>query len=153
MDRCWRTTPPNAELRPGFTLIELVVVLAIVALVTTLVAWSARPSSQQQLNREGTRLAIWLEGHRAQARAASRPLQARVTSMGVELVGSAPDPQRQERLTWLAPDTLPGKEPLTLTLGPEPFLPPQQLVLVSARDATAQVKVWTSGAGPWRVAP
>ena len=58
MDRSRRIGLPSADLSSGFTLIELVVVLAIVALVTTLVAWSARPSPQQQLNREGARLAI-----------------------------------------------------------------------------------------------
>ncbi|MDI9331627.1 MAG: prepilin-type N-terminal cleavage/methylation domain-containing protein [Alphaproteobacteria bacterium] len=134
----------------GFTLIELMVVLALVALVTALVAMGARPNPQEQLQQEGERLAVWLESVRAQARVENQPIVARLTPSGAELWGTIPPVQPRPVLPWLWADTHPI--PATLILGPEPILPPQSAALLSHAQAGTQVRLATSGVGPWRVA-
>ncbi|RYY52357.1 MAG: type II secretion system protein GspH, partial [Comamonadaceae bacterium] len=53
----------------GFTLLELMVVIAIMALATAGVAFAMRDSSQAALEREAERLAVLLDAARAQSRA------------------------------------------------------------------------------------
>src|SRR5450830_1066242 len=53
----------------GFTLLELIVVIAIIAIATAAVSFALRDSSQAQLDREADRLAALLESARAQSRA------------------------------------------------------------------------------------
>lgn len=66
----------------GFTLVEMMVVLSLVALVSGLVALGVRPSPQQQLLREGERLALWLEAVRSHARGQGHGVQVRVDASG-----------------------------------------------------------------------
>jgi len=141
----------------GFTLIEMMVVLAIVALVSGLVAWSMRDSASAQLKQEADRLALWLESARVQARVQGRAVTAQMLPQGVALQGLSVDTQGTAdgaiRLGWLRPDTQAVAGNAVLLLGPEPFLPPQQVQLGSARDPSARATVWTNGVGPWRAAP
>ena len=60
---------------PGFTLLELLVVLAIVALATAGVGFAMRDSSQVQLEREADRLAALLESARARSRGPGLPVR------------------------------------------------------------------------------
>ena len=135
----------------GFTLIELMVVLALVALITGLVALSAQPSAPKQLEREAERLAIWLEAARVQARVQNNPLQARALASGVELWGLTPAGEARPTLRWLYPDTRPEVADTRLLLGPEPILPAQSLGLTSQNQTGLLVRVATSGVGPWQV--
>ena len=135
------------ERQGGFTLVELMVVLSLVALISGLVAISARPSPQQQLAREGERLALWLEAVRSQSRGLGRAVQVRVDPTGARTLDGAPDSLKGERLDWLYSDTWPVAV-TTLTLGPEPILPSQQLEL-SQREGRGRVRVGTRGLGPW----
>ncbi len=59
----------------GFTLIELMVVVMLVAVAAGLVSLSLRDSRSTRLEREGERLATLLETARAEARAASLPVR------------------------------------------------------------------------------
>ena len=147
----WR--PSCSGPAPGFTLIELMVVLAIVAVLTSVVAWSARPSIPHQLHQEGVRLAIWLQATHAQARSAGWSVQARAKTEGVELTGAGTEAGAAPRLTWIASSTQVVGPPVDLVLGPEPFLPAQQWVLGSSLDPKARVRVWTDDTGPWKVDP
>jgi prepilin-type N-terminal cleavage/methylation domain-containing protein len=137
----------------GLTLIELIVVLAIVGLLSTLVAWSARPSIPQQLHQEGVRLAIWLQASHVQARASGWPVLARASAQGVELTGPGWDPLNTPRLAWRTPNIQVQGPATELVLGPEPYLPAQQWILGSALDPSARVRIWTDGTGPWMVEP
>jgi general secretion pathway protein H len=138
---------PNPNAR-GFTLIEMMVVLALVALVSGVVALSIRPSPQQQLGREAERLALWLEAVRSQSRGLGQIMQVRVDASGAQILGPRSDTSPGARLSWLYDDTLPVAV-VTLTLGPEPILPPQQLLLTSRTDGRTRVQVGTRGLGPW----
>jgi general secretion pathway protein H len=142
-----------ARLACGFTLIELMVVLTIVALLTGLVTFSLQGSTQRQLQQEGERLALWLQTTRVQARVQGMALQARVTASGIDLMESETDRKIIAHLNWLHPDTTVIDGSTTLTLGPEPFLPPQRLQLGSARDPLARTTVWAAGASPWISGP
>jgi general secretion pathway protein H len=141
----------------GFTLIEMMLVLAIVAVLTAVVSWSMRDSAAVQLKQEAERLALWLESARVQARVQGLAVTAQMLPQGVALKGLSSDTggtvQGAMGLNWLRPDTQPVGGDAVLMLGPEPFIPPQQVQLGSTRDPLARATVWTSGAGPWRVAP
>ncbi|MEN9418239.1 MAG: ral secretion pathway protein GspH [Pseudomonadota bacterium] len=59
----------------GFTLIELMVVVALVALTAGLVSLAVRDPQARQLEQEAARLAALLESARAEARASALPVQ------------------------------------------------------------------------------
>ena len=59
----------------GFTLLELLVVVTIVALVSAGVGFAVRDSSQVQLERDGERLAALLESARARSRVTGVPVR------------------------------------------------------------------------------
>ena len=61
-------------LPPGFTLLELLVVVALIAVATAGVSLSLRDSAQSALQRDAERLAVLLETGRAQARANGLPV-------------------------------------------------------------------------------
>jgi len=66
----------------GVTLLELLVVLAIIGFVVAGVSLSLRDSSQTQLEREAQRLAAVLEAARAQSRTSGIPLVWQPTAEG-----------------------------------------------------------------------
>jgi general secretion pathway protein H len=138
-------------------LIEMMVVLAIVAILAGVVTWSMRDSAAVQLKQEAERLALWLESARLQARVQGRAVTVQMLPNGVNLQGLSVDTPGTtygaSSLSWLHADTQPAGGETVLQLGPEPFLPPQQVQLGSARDPSARATVWTHGVGPWRVAP
>jgi general secretion pathway protein H len=119
----------------GFTLIELMVVVALVAIAAGTVALALRDGDADRLEREGARLAVLLEAARAEARASGLAVR-------FEPVAAAPgEPQAGFRFVGLPPALrLPqhwlyagvGAEVVgarALLLGPEPLLPAQSLVL------------------------
>jgi len=125
-----RRLPPAA----GFTLIEVMVVLAIIAIGAALVSLALRDGAQSRLDEEGARLSALLESARAEARASA------ITVRWVPADASASD-GAQFRFLGLPPGTeLPTRwlgegvsaeivGATALLLGPEPVLPAQRLVL------------------------
>ena len=61
----------------GFTLMELLVVISLMALVSVGVVFAMGDNSQDQLQREGQRLAAQLEAARAQSRASGQAVLGR----------------------------------------------------------------------------
>jgi len=135
----------------GFTLLELLVVVSIVALATAGVSLSLRDASATQLEREAQRLVALLESARAQSRALGTPVFWRPGPQGFELNG--------EFRPWLTPGTTvhalnsgtgrnaPG-EPLRVALGPDPLMAPQRLSL-SLEGRTLWLS--TDGLRPFKV--
>ncbi|MBS0318607.1 MAG: prepilin-type N-terminal cleavage/methylation domain-containing protein, partial [Proteobacteria bacterium] len=112
----------------GFTLIELMVVVTIIALASAGVGFALRDSSQTRLEREGDRLAALLEAARAQSRSTGVAIVWRAAATGFRFDGAAPDAFPE---SWLDADTRvsqtgdpAGTLPL-LVLGPEPLIGPQ----------------------------
>jgi len=140
----------------GFTLLELMVVVAIAALATAGVTLAWRDSDAERLEREALRLTALIEAARAQSRVTGLPVAWRAAPGGFEFVGlrradstTAPAPQ-----PWLFEQTSasvvqPAGAPL-LVLGPEPVVPRQRLVLALGERRLA---MGTDGVGPFKVTP
>ena len=122
----------------GFTLLELMVVVAIVALVTAGATLALRDDSGTRLEREALRLSAMLESARAQSRTTGMPVVWRALPRGFEFIGlpqarSSRDAATAGLRPWLFEETEvlvsqpPGAQ--TLVLGPEPLIPAQTLLL------------------------
>lgn len=135
----------------GLTLVELLVVLAIVALATAGTLWSMRQNPQRQLQQEAQRLSALLEAARAQA-----VLQGQVSTWSLD---------EQGRFVWRGPvpDDMPTRWEMDpaprvqwpqgareLVLGPEPMIPASRITLELWRDGqtVATVVVGTDGLSP-----
>lgn len=118
----------------GFTLLELLVVLAIIGLATVGVTLSLPDA--KPLERDAQRLAALLESARTHARASATALEWRPTARGFEFIGAQRSASGEEALAardWLAPGLQARIErpagAATLRLGPEPLIPAQTLLL------------------------
>lgn len=127
--------PPRVARAAGFTLIEVIVVMALIAIGTSLVGLALRDGTQSRLDEEGARLTALLESARAEARASGImvswvPAGAGVTADGAHFrfVGLPPGIDMPSR--WLGEGV--SAEVIgarALLLGPDPILPAQRLVL------------------------
>lgn len=126
----------------GFTLLELLLVIAIVALVSTGAALALRDSAQAGLETQAQRLAALLESGRAQSRASGRAVRWSATAQGFALDG-------QEQ-TWQAPDMQAYSEQ-PLLLGPEPVIAPQSVTLWLSAHPEHRLRVATDGVRPFEV--
>jgi general secretion pathway protein H len=150
------SAPPRHRPRQrGFTLLELMVVVAIVAMATAGVSLALRDSDATQLEREALRLSALLESARAQSRTSGVPMMWRSTGTGFEIFGNAP--QKRERdpgRSWLSDGTrVMITQPAgaqTLVLGPEPLIAAQRLVLMQGER---RLVLGTDGLSPFAVIP
>ena len=132
---------------PGFTLLELLVVVAIIAIASAGVSFALRDSADTQLEREAQRLAALLESARAQSRTSGRPVQWRAVADGFRFDGLAADALPQ---TWLEPTTE-VRGPGLLQLGPEPIIGRQQILLGSSALPGRNLRISTDGLRPFAV--
>src|SRR5262245_35194835 len=70
-----KATSTQATRARGFTLIDLMVVMALIAVAVGMVTLSLRDPAANQLDREAVRLAALLEAGRAESRSAGVPLR------------------------------------------------------------------------------
>ena len=136
-----------AKRQQGFTLLELLVVLTVMALGSAGVALAMRSTPQQQLQEESQRLVAWLEAARTQARSQGLVVRAKFEMDGVTVLGLPRATLAQPRLQWLHPQT--QAVPSELVLGPEPILPAQSIRLQHQRDPLATVLISTQGLRPF----
>ena len=147
----------------GFTLLELLVVMAIVAVASAGVALTLRDSSASNLERDAQRLAAVLESGRAQSRMQGTPVLWRAVPGGFVLEGLNPPLPPQ---TWLNADTVvgavlrkpeastpPGSAASVLVLGPEPILAAQAVVLTARGNTELRVQLSTDGLRPFTTVP
>ena len=177
------TSVPGSSHRPGarraraqraFTLIELLIVLAIVVVSSGLIVLALRDGNEARLEEEGARLSALLEMARAEARVAGSTVRwvphdgnggngsdgsnGSNGSNGSKGANGGPAiqfrfvglPLTQNMPTrWLDPGTraqVVGAP--TLLLGPEAILPPQRVVLMLA---DRRLELATDGLGPFAV--
>jgi general secretion pathway protein H len=152
-----RTSAPGSEARAGlargFTLIELIIVVALIAIATAVASLALRDPAADKLEHEAVRLAALLESARASAR--SSGIAARWTPLSQDADGAA--------FRFVG---VPGTEPMpthwldsatsaqiigggVITLGPEPLIGAQRIVL---RLADQRLTLATDGIGPFVIA-
>lgn len=137
--------PPRAA--RGFTLLELLVVVAIIAIASAGVSFALRDASAVQLEREGQRLAALLESARAQSRSMGVPVRWVAAPGGFRFDGLPPDalPTR-----WLSQTTQVSGNAV-LQLGPDPIIGPQQVVIESSTRPERTLRIATDGLRPFAV--
>lgn len=144
--------PARTPAARGFTLLELMVVMVIVAIATGLITLALRDSADSLLEKEAVRLSALLESARA---------QARISGATVRWVVAAPPDTgfRFEGLPAAAAAKMPGAflDPDTqaqvvgggaVPLGPEPMIGPQR-ILLTLRDR--QLAIGTDGLAPFEI--
>ena len=143
----------SPELRPrrsaGFTVLELLIVVAIVAMASAGVTLSLRDGAEVQLAREAERLVALLESARARSQVSGVPVQWQLDADGFRFDGLD---QAQLPKRWLDPDTS-ASLGATLLLGPEPIIGAQALTLQSRSQPGRSVRIATDGLRPFAVQP
>jgi general secretion pathway protein H len=130
-------------------MIELMIVVALIAVAAGLISLAVRDPASTRLEHEALRLAALLDSARAESRA---------TGLGVRWVPQPPDAEADFRFVGLAdPAALPNRwlepqvraeigDPRGIVLGPEPLIGPQRITL---RLADQRVELGTDGLGPF----
>lgn len=131
----------------GLTLLELLVVVAIIAMAMASVSLTMREQASVQLEREAQRLAALLESARALSRAHGVPVRWNATAQGFRFEGL---PGSALPAHWLDADTAVSEEAV-LNLGPEPLIERQSVTLVSRRQNSPGWRIYTDGLRPFAV--
>ncbi len=163
----------SRSIQAGFTLIELMVVMAIIAIGLGAVVLSLRTGDGERLLQEGERLAALLDVARAQSRSSGVPLvfatrrdtdgaaggfEIRPQRSVLERATASPpqtDAQMSTTRTWMVQGLAAaitvgaGQVPAqSALLGPEPMLAPTRITLSAGAQ---QVAVFTNGVRPFSV--
>lgn len=139
----------------GFTMVELLIVIALIAVASSVAALALRDPSATQLEREAARLAALLESARAEARAAG--VTVRWVPGGetedFRFVGlpSALALPTQWLGEGVSAEVLTDYGPASAALlGPEPVIGAQRIVL---RADSQMLMLATDGLGPFVLTP
>ena len=131
----------------GFTLLELLVVLTIMAMATAGVTLTLRDNADTALEREAQRLAALFESARAQSRASGVPVRWHTTSGGFHFEGL---PAGALPARWLNEGMTVRGNP-SVQLGPEPMIGAQAIELVNSEHPQRAMRIATRGLRPFAV--
>jgi general secretion pathway protein H len=131
----------------GFTLLELMVVIAIIAIASVGVALSMPDPARSQLNKEAVRLVALLDTARAHSRASGIAVLWQPTETGFAFSGLSKSAAAllETESHWLNGDVRPTSN-LPLVLGPEPVIGAQAVTLVLG---THRARVASDGLRPF----
>ncbi|MDI9336680.1 MAG: type II secretion system protein [Gammaproteobacteria bacterium] len=135
--------------QPGFTLLELVIVLFIMALLGSMVMVNFHQNTSNQLRLEATRLGGFLQSVQVYAEIQGATLKVNVGEGGIEVVGFKYKPPLATDFKWLNPDTLGVVDQFPIFS--EPLQPLQKIILSSKSDGQTRVVLQKSGVGMWQV--
>jgi general secretion pathway protein H len=139
----------------GFTLIELMIVVALIAVAAGMVSLALRDPSSTRLETEAQRLSALLEAARAESRASGLAVTwvpSRVddeTNFRFVQVSGTQSKAMAMPTRWLDPQVraeVVGAQ--AVQLGPEPLIGAQRIVL---RLAHQQLQLATDGLGPFTI--
>jgi len=142
------------DARAGFTLLELIVVIAIIAMTTVAVSLAMRDGHETELDREAERLTALLESARAQSRTSGVAVRWRPVVGGFVFDGLPLDALPG---TWLASGmsartaASDGTPTPALLLGPEPIVPAQQVLITFAGPPLLSRRLVTDGLRPFAI--
>jgi general secretion pathway protein H len=137
----------------GFTMIELLIVVALIAVATAVASLALRDPAAAKLENEAARLVALLESARAEARASGlaarwEPLAEQADGSGFRFVGlPATEPLPTHWLDASTAAQVIGAS--AIVLGPEPLIGEQRIVL---RLDNQRLVLTTDGIGPFVVA-
>ena len=148
--------------KTGFTLLELLIVVAIMAMATAGVSLAMRDNAQTTLEREAQRLAVLFESARAQSRTSGIGVYWRTTETGFRFEGLPPGALPD---SWLAAgmtasvrngaDAANTAAAAAIQLGPEPMIGAQTVDLSSPASGDGQasrtLRIGTDGLRPFTV--
>lgn len=142
----------RAAVRPahGFTLLELLIVVAIIAIGTVGVGLALRDSGQAALETQAQALAAMLETARAQSRASGVPVRWRVTPTGFAWDGLDNKGTDALPTTWRA-QGIRAESEAPLLLGPEPLIGAQRVRLWREEQPQYSITVATDGLRPFDI--
>ena len=136
----------------GFKLIELLVVVALIAIGSAVASLALRDPAATRLENEGARLVALLEAARTEARASGLPVswEPRPEQVGAEGFRFIGLPTSSEQPThWLnsgvSAEVVNAR---ALLLGPEPMIGAQRIIL---RLDNQRLQIDTDGLGPFVV--
>lgn len=152
--------PQSTTVSRGFTLIEILVVVTVLAIASAVSVLALRDSDQMQLERESVRLMALLEAARAQSRASGVPITWQANAQGFRFIGMPETTKESLPKTWLIPiqigvsgrlDALQHNGQATLVLGPEPILPAQQVTLQIPNNPEITYTIASDGLQPFNI--
>ena len=135
------------QIHRGFTLLELLVVLTIMAMATAGVTLTLRDNADTALEREAQRLAALFESARAQSRASGVAVRWHTTAGGFRFEGL---PVSALPTRWLAEGTT-VRGNSSVQLGPEPMIGAQAIELVNSAQPQRAIRIATLGLRPFAV--
>ena len=128
-------------------MLELLMVLAIMAMATAGVTLVLRDNADTALEREAQRLSALFESARAQSRASGVAVRWHTTSDGFRFEGL---PANALPARWLTEGIIVRGNPSVL-LGPEPMIGAQTIELVNSQQPQRAMRITTSGLRPFAV--
>jgi general secretion pathway protein H len=153
--------PPEGALTPkgglsaldtkqrGFTLLELMVVIAIMAIATAGATLALRDSSVTALEREAQRLTAVLEAGRSLSRTTGLTVHWQPSAEGYAMTGASAA-EEDKLQPWLTAGTTaqPNDNHPFVLLGPEPIIPAQTITL--GLDGRS-LRISTDGLRPFKI--
>jgi general secretion pathway protein H len=133
----------------GFTLLELMVVIAIMAIATAGATLALRDSSVTALEREAQRLAAVLEAGRSLSRTTGLTVHWQPSAEGYAMTGASVT-EEDKLQPWLTAGTTaqPSDNRSFVLLGPEPIIPAQSITL--GLDGRS-LRISTDGLRPFKI--